>query len=362
MKRKDITIDTTRMYTVRDCWNGQSITYWNSLKRVAYTVKTDSSRAAKIFAKTILRAVKPIDSNRISEAYRDQKPYFTSAEFWRGYGKHTELAAAKSENGERPAGRTLPADLVGTPKVMKGVQVDDRDHIFLNTIRNTHLGKRCFIIGNGPSLKTEDLDRLVNEYTFASNKIYLAFDQTIWRPTFYSVEDVLVAKNNAERIAALTESTKIFPHHMLKYIPRQHNHFYTRWLPPKDNRSSERHFSTDLAVGLCWGSTVTYSLMQMAVHMGFKEIYLLGIDHSYVESKVKENNVLVSSGEVNHFHPDYRKPGEKWHLPVLDRLECSYQYAASFCDSIGVKVYNASRRTELRAFPRVSFDEILGNR
>ena len=39
-------------------------------------------------------------------------------------------------------------------------------------------GKRCFIIGNGPSLKLEDLNRLKNEITIASNKIYLIFNKT----------------------------------------------------------------------------------------------------------------------------------------------------------------------------------------
>lgn len=52
----------------------------------------------------------------------------------------------------------------------------------LKKLKNIHLGKRCFIIGNGPSLKAEDLSKLYknNEITFAFNRIYHIFDQTKW--------------------------------------------------------------------------------------------------------------------------------------------------------------------------------------
>jgi hypothetical protein len=101
-------------------------------------------------------------------------------------------------------------------------------------------------------------------------------------------------------------------------------------------------------------------MLQMAVHMGFREIYILGLDHSYVEPATKKDGALISDGEINHFHPDYRKPGEKWHYPVLDRLETSYQFAKDYCDSIGVGVWNASRFSKLEVFPRADLDEVLG--
>jgi hypothetical protein len=65
------------------------------------------------------------------------------------------------------------------------------------------------VIGNGRSLKVEDLGRVRDEITFASNKGNLAFDETSWRPTYYSVSDVLVAQNNAPAINSL-DGLKIF--------------------------------------------------------------------------------------------------------------------------------------------------------
>ena len=42
----------------------------------------------------------------------------------------------------------------------------------LNKLKDVGKGKRCFIIGNGPSLNIGDLEKLNNEITFASNRIY----------------------------------------------------------------------------------------------------------------------------------------------------------------------------------------------
>ena len=44
-------------------------------------------------------------------------------------------------------------------------------------------GKRCFVIGNGPSLKVSDLERIKNEDCFAANRIFKIFPNTTWRPT-----------------------------------------------------------------------------------------------------------------------------------------------------------------------------------
>ena len=52
--------------------------------------------------------------------------------------------------------------------------------------KNKHLGERCFIVGNGPSLKNTKLDLIKNEFSFAMNRISMIFDFTEWRPSYYS--------------------------------------------------------------------------------------------------------------------------------------------------------------------------------
>ncbi|ODR88360.1 6-hydroxymethylpterin diphosphokinase MptE-like protein [Sinorhizobium alkalisoli] len=361
LRNEHLVIDTTSKADPTAVRKGLWVTYWNSHKKVGFKVKRNPKRAYRLFLRMRRTLPSAATLYDVAAQFRSSHARMTSPKFWAQYSANK---SCRTHSDVRETNMMTNSSTVGSATAMTlsktHLELNDRDHIFLNSMRNSHLGKRCFIIGNGPSLRVEDLDRLKFEYTFASNKIYLAFEQTTWRPTYYAVEDLLVAKNNVDKITELTGMTKIFPSHMLKIIPRRQNHFYVQWIPPQDNTSPERNFSDDLSVGVCWGSTVTYTLIQYAVHMGFKEIYLIGIDHSYVEPKSSGGNVLVSTGEVNHFHPDYRKPGEKWHVPVLDRLEHSYNYAREHCDRIGVKILNASRTTKLDAFPLIKFDDVPG--
>lgn len=244
---------------------------------------------------------------------------------------------------------------------------DRPNQIVLSLLRNRHAGRRAFVIGNGPSLRIADLDRLKDEVTFASNKIYLAYDQTDWRPTYYSVEDHLVIKNNWDRIAGLQGSLKIFPGNVRDFGYHAADTIFVPFHPPKSfadplSDPAFPDFSDDLSHGICWGSTIVYSQIQMAAFMGCAEICLIGLDHFFHLPSQKIGNVYLHEGEQNHFHPDYRAPGERWHQPNLDVLEVSYARARAHCEARGIRILNASRQTRLDVFERAGFDDLLAER
>ena len=74
----------------------------------------------------------------------------------------------------------------------------------LSALKNCYMGRRAFIIGNGPSLRNTDIQKLKGEITIGSNSIFLLFEDTGFRPTFYTVEDRLVAEDRAPTINKLT--------------------------------------------------------------------------------------------------------------------------------------------------------------
>ena len=51
--------------------------------------------------------------------------------------------------------------------------------------KNIHKGQRCFILGNGPSLKTDDLRQLENEFVFSVNQIARHPDFEYIKPTYH---------------------------------------------------------------------------------------------------------------------------------------------------------------------------------
>ena len=241
---------------------------------------------------------------------------------------------------------------------------DRASRTMLSLLRNRHAGRRAFIIGNGPSLRIPDLDRLQGEVTFASNKIYLAYEETRWRPTYYSVEDHLVLQNNRGRIHDLEGSIKIFPANVRDFGFHAADTIFVPFRPPRsfEDPLSDPNFpdfSSDLSHGICWGSTIVYSQIQMAIHMGCCEIYLIGLDHSYQLPRVKHGNQYLHEGEQNHFHPEYRVLGERWHQPNLEVLEASYGRARDCCAALGVPIFNASRKTCLDAFERFDFNDLF---
>ncbi len=228
----------------------------------------------------------------------------------------------------------------------------------LKALKNKHKGERCFIIGNGPSLRISDLDLLNDEITFAFNKIYLAYDQTDFRPTYYMVADVNVIKNNAGRINGLCdESIKLFPYeydHVIQptertiYFNFDYEYLYYTKMPK---------FSKNPLRCMYCGGTVTTKALQLAYYMGIREVYLIGIDFSFkVPDNRLQNGIVSSEGEINHFHPDYRKEGEVWGLPDLALQERYYRLAKKIYESDGRRIFNATRGGKLEVFPRIDFD------
>ena len=179
-------------------------------------------------------------------------------------------------------------------------------------LKDKHKGQRCFIIGTGPSLKISDLDKLKNEITIASNKIYLAFEHTDWRPTYYTINDLVVAENNREVITDLP-FYKIVTKCAEPILGRDQSFIYfdPAYEEIKDGEPYSPPFSRDIVKCMGGGFTVTYVNMQLAYYLGIREVYLLGVDFSFqVPSGRSRNNhygeVVISEGEVNHFHPGYR--------------------------------------------------------
>jgi hypothetical protein len=105
----------------------------------------------------------------------------------------------------------------------------------------------------------------------------------------------------------------------------------------------------DLIKGVSTGHSVLYWDLELAFWMGIREIYAIGLDFSFevtskaTGAKAMGNDVLAAAGEVNHFHPDYRKPGELWTMPQLDKLRGEFAFALERYRSHGDMIQNASR-------------------
>ena len=81
----------------------------------------------------------------------------------------------------------------------------------IKSYKNIHKGQRCFIIGTGPSLTADDLNKLKNEVTFGSNRIFEIFSQTDWRPTYYMNQDYKLICKYVDEIKEIKARRKFMP-------------------------------------------------------------------------------------------------------------------------------------------------------
>lgn len=228
----------------------------------------------------------------------------------------------------------------------------------LHSLKDKYTGKRCFIIGNGPSLRPEDLDKLVNEYTFAFNRIYYIFDQTPWRPTFYCTQDAKIARASAEKIQKEISTSYVFAPINLKWyenVDINSDYFFS----PKQAGEEVPEFSEDIPSRIGVGNTVAYTAMQLAVYMGFREIYLIGVDHSFHTYQDQSGNIITDSTAKDYFCAEYNQDKDQLFIPKLDLSTLSYLAAQEYAQTHPVKIYNATRGGKLEVFPRVDFDELF---
>lgn len=237
------------------------------------------------------------------------------------------------------------------------------NHKRILNLKNINQGKRCFIIGSGPSINKMNLTLLKNEITFGHNAFFLIKDRVRFLPTYYVIEDPLPSEDNADEINKLTSTTKIFAHD-LKYCLKPNNttifvyfNRYYSYYPSSDFPQ----FSKDILNGVYWGGTVVYMSLQLAFYMGIREVYLIGIDLDYkIPDGTTESVIVSQEKDLNHFHPDYFGPGKRWHQPMVNRMQHSLNYAYKFFKSEGRQLYNATVGGNLKNIPRVSYNSILG--
>lgn len=233
----------------------------------------------------------------------------------------------------------------------------------LRQFKNCHEGLRCFVIGNGPSLTTEDLERLCNEFTFGCNKIYKLFPKTKWRPTYYVAQDDAVILEIMDDLHDIeNECSKCFLNGALyrrysKKIRRGDNSVF--FLIRSENGGNVSVLE-DITGGISNSSTVTFAMIQIAIYMGFKEIYLIGVDHNFPRVMDQEGHITIQNINEHFEGGDYNSiqdPGiEVW------LLERAYQSAKDYAETHGIKIYNATRGGKLEVFERVDLDKIVGQR
>jgi Protein of unknown function DUF115 len=238
-------------------------------------------------------------------------------------------------------------------------------------MRNKYEGKRCFVIGNGPSLKKMDLSSLKDEITIGSNAIYKHYDEMGFSTDFLILEDIEQTEIRGPELKNVKGPIKMASLYNAYAIacdkdtlffnsprPSCHGYYWAPDLYPQ--------FSRDFASIVHLGSTVTYIGLQLAYHLGCSKVYLIGVDHNYGRlpelfppGKImitEENLPLV---EECHFSKGYYKVGDQIGVPYSKKQEEAYNLAKQEFEMAGRQILNAGVDSKLPMFPKVDFESLV---
>ena len=219
---------------------------------------------------------------------------------------------------------------------------------------------RAWIIGNGPSLNQTPLHRLTEEVTFGLNKIHLLYPKTKWRPTYWCsfdrrhqtgsawFDDVLLHLKLGEECFVRDD---ILCGNDIPDVPNLHREHACGHMSPMDSTQPEQFGGAWHLPQLCRTGGSALMAIQLAVRMGYGPLYVVGCDLGYKDAD--NQNWFVK----DYLPPDTYKAEQARRFNKL--LEDMHRIAKSECDVRGINIYNAGVGGDLRAYPRVKFEEVL---
>lgn len=238
------------------------------------------------------------------------------------------------------------------------------------SLKNIHSGRRCFIVGNGPSLGSQDLLPLRDEVTFVvswfhRHQMAKEIHPNYWvlaDPAFWEREDQPFLQA-IRHVLSLTMSTKLFvPVGGFSRIatvnpgPLLDIHYF--------NYVANKGIDTpiDFSGGIPpFGQNVVVVCLMLSFFMGCNPIYLVGCDHDFLAiSKDQYDNK-----DEKHFYKEEKTAvyAEKFAWDefrgLMSRLVYEYDQLKLYADRWGFDVFNATRGGCLEHFPRVEYESLF---
>jgi hypothetical protein len=224
--------------------------------------------------------------------------------------------------------------------------------------------ERCFIVANGPSVKSQDLTLLKGETVFVMNAFHLHPDYDRIDPTYHCVVDPDAFVDTPDCRSWLSDLERVgrrvaflFPVEAAGLIGRLglFRERKVRYLFLSDQGCESGRIRADLTRPLSSVLCVTLACLLAAAWMRFKNVYLLGCDHDW----------LASPSKLAHFYeqdpaafPEVPMTYEQLMESQL-RLWRSYRHVREFALKRGVRIFNATRGGYLDVFPRAAYEPLF---
>lgn len=216
-------------------------------------------------------------------------------------------------------------------------------------LKNKYAGQRCYILGNGPSIRSVDMNLLKDKYTFVVNKFYKSDSYIPLNPTFHCIYDKYIfaeCKKDIESIIGAKNSRTIFllSRRAIGEIDDERCRFVYSTLLPVSEKCR-----CDLTKNANTYLNVIPFAISCALYMGFSEIILLGCDFSIFASR-KESHFYDNGSDIKRSESLYQDL--QGHAIVC----CQHDYLNKYAFKHGVKIINVTEGSLLDVYPQDKFE------
>ncbi|MFT8246574.1 hypothetical protein [Roseomonas sp. BN140053] len=219
----------------------------------------------------------------------------------------------------------------------------------LDALRNRHAGETAWLIGNGPSVRPEDLDALRGRLCFGFNRLYLAYGRTALRPRYTLSGDGQVIGDFGAELVREAGGTVFLASEHRPELPGN-------WFWLRQYSIWPTLFSLDPGRVVGAGGSSLFVAMQLGWWMGVRRFMLYGVDFHFADAAPVANG--LAQGDGNHFIPGYRS-GRAWIPPSWRDICTGLHVAGRLAEAEGGWIRNATRGGRLELFPRRSFEDAL---
>jgi hypothetical protein len=241
-------------------------------------------------------------------------------------------------------------------------------------LKNKHCAsRRCFVIGNGPSLGDMDLSPLANELTIGANSFYMHPQADLVNLDYLTCGDASFFVDAPRSIEWHRTIERRLPNTTLVMNPgilalmRRHGvyrnhrvHVYQNGLKALHAEHVHFDFTRPLNVGVTTGSLLAIPL---AIFLGAREIYLIGFDCNWLESYSGSYHFYKTHEIWKEFDSPAADPRTKGQyeveLAMALREFRAHAMIAERTRQLGIRVINATRGGRLDTYPRVRYEELF---
>lgn len=336
-----------------------------------YSIKgfVDNGRAGVTFFGEVVRLPKDVDWNAvdavvISSFYHENE---IENELINRYGFTKEIVKLNCERQESPFYEHISSRSIDVPEKYRNITAKNRKY------KNIHEGERLFLLGTAPSINQIDLCKLADERTMVVSNFYMHKDYSIIKPDYYcfaqfTYTDILNDQFYLQWIREIAEhsgSPQFFFNITEKRLIEKCDSFSDKDVNYVFLEGLNSYYEDiDLTKKIRMGNSVPIDCLQIAIYMGFQEIYLLGIEHS-----------IILSGNYNYFYhrkdnmvgdkdPHHGKNGEATRtfgemLPGTYILWEQYKQLKRIAEKQNIKIFNANPEGLLDVFEKVNYNQLF---